>query len=149
MVEAALYYSYFRNHPCELHTLARQVGQPNDWYIDKKGVLDHHRSHTPDFAKRAVSVNLIGLLEPWYREASALAHGQVPGRLGASTSLGAVCLEEAATESALGLFERGGEVLHFLFLVTLGEALWSSFAHDAQPRLRRDLSVEQRKILGL
>ena len=149
MVEAALYYSYFRNHPCELRTLARQTGQQGDWYIDKKGILDHHRCHTSDFAKRAGAVNLLGLLEPWYREVSALAHGQVPGRLGASTSLGDVHLDEAATESALGLFERGGEIVHFLLLVTIAEDLWPSVAPEAQTRLRHGLSSEQRKTLNL
>src|SRR5580704_13266056 len=75
MLETALYYSYFRTHPTELETLARDVG----YYIEKRDILDFHRQHTVNFGELQQKLGLVSRLETWYGQVSSLIHGQIPG----------------------------------------------------------------------
>lgn len=146
MAEAALYYTYFREHPAELRTLTRPDA---DWYTDKAKILDYHKCHTERFVERANAVGLLSKLEPWYREVSGLTHGQIPGRLGGSTRLDQVPRDEAHLEHALSLYERGCEVVHNLNLATLGASVWSELDHDVRTELGRGISRTNRQVLGL
>lgn len=146
MVETALYYTYFREHPAELRTLARPDA---DWYTDKAAILDFHKRHTDRYVERASALGLPSQLERWYRQVSGLTHGQIPGRLGGSTRLDQTPRDEAALEDALALYVSGCEIVHLVMLTTLGASIWWEMEHDAKTKLGHGISAEKRKVLGL
>jgi hypothetical protein len=145
MLESGLYYTYFRTHPSELATLVRS----SDYYISKRFVLTYHKEHSPNFGEMQNSLALISRLEQWYSEVSAVVHGQIPGAWVEHKSLAEVSLIKPTRDIVVKAFIEGEEILHRLFLCTVGKTLWSMFSHTSKQELLRGLPGDIRTTLGL
>lgn len=145
IVETALYYSYFRNHPKELETLVRD----SKYYLSKEDILEYHKKHTPNFLKHQEKLNLIGKLNPWYSNVSAIVHGQIPGAWIEHKALSEISLNTTTLNVVVKTFCDGEEIVHLLFLCTTGHELWDFFSSSAKKELIHGLSGEIKATLGL
>jgi hypothetical protein len=145
VLETALYYSYFRTHPSELETLARGSG----FYIDKRDVLEFHKVHTLKFVEMQSKLGLVARLETWYGQVSSLVHGQVPGAWVEHKSVSDIKAIKATQDLAIETFVEGVELVHRLFLCTVGKQLWDSFSPSAKRQLLAGLHGDHKKILHL
>lgn len=145
LVESALYYSFFRQHPAELATLVRDP----DYFLQKSNVIEFHTLHTADFKKREQKLRLLGRLNPWYRGVSAVVHGQIPGSWISHTSLSNVAHDDAVLFQAIQMLEEGEYLVHALFLCTVAQDLWSDFAVPVKKELLKGLTGDQKAALGL
>ena len=145
MVESALYYSYFVNHPVELATLVRDA----DFYLQKADVIEYHTRHTPGFKENQDALGFVSKLNAWYGSVSAIIHGQIPAKWAEHTALGKIKHAEHILELVVAAFEAGEDVVHRLFLCTAGKALWADFSHSARKKLLKGLDGEAKTALGL
>jgi hypothetical protein len=145
MLESSLYYTYFRNHPAELATLVRDTG----FYVEKSELLDYHKIHTPNFSERQKVFGLIIKLNQWYKRISSLAHGQMPGDWRTYTSLAEIQPIKETLPIVVETFTEGVEIIHHLFLCTVGGELWHDFSSDAKRKLTKGISSDKKMILGL
>lgn len=145
MVEAALYYTYFRTHSEELSTLLRDP----KFFLFKSDVVDYHKCHSPDFSVLDQAVGLISKLDDLYKRLSAIAHGQIPGKWLAHTSLAGVKPTPELASDLVRTFVEAEEVVHYLFLCTVGQRLWPDFSSQAKAALLRGLSGDVKTALKL
>lgn len=143
-VESMLYYSYFRSHPSELATLVRSAR----YYVSKAEIIDFHREHTPEFRGKEQCLGLVGRLDEWYSEASAIVHGQIPGKWVSHTDLAKIAPDVDTIARCLDLFERGERIIHELLLCTSND-LWTSFSVEARRVLSKGLAPNVKQTLGL
>ncbi|MBB3773306.1 hypothetical protein FHS55_003939 [Angulomicrobium tetraedrale] len=145
LFETCLYYTYFRTHPSELATLVRV----DKYYVNKSELIEYHKLHTPNFTKRQEAFDLIGKIEKWYSQVSAVVHGQIPGAWNAHSSLDNISFYKSAHDLALSTFIQGEELMHHLLLCTAGFELWQGFAPDAKTHLLKGLHGDKKAILGI
>lgn len=143
-VESALYYSYFRTHPQELRTLLSKPG----FYLTRKKIIDHHLLHTERFGKINESLNLTNKLDKWYGEISALVHGQIPG-VWTSKSLANTAPLLKESDSPIKLFERAGEIIQILFLMSLSNEDWEGINPLSRAKLLNGLNQGELAAIGL
>jgi hypothetical protein len=145
MVEAGLYYTYFRTHVTELATLVRDT----DYYVNKAELLEYHKNHTPDFAKLQQKLGLVSRFETWYSRVSAVVHGQIPGAWIEHKTIAEIAPIKATQNLVLSEFREGEEILHKLLLCTVGKHLWDTFSSAAKKELLRGLPGQSRIALSL
>jgi hypothetical protein len=145
VLEAALYYSYFRTHFSELETLARGTG----YYLEKKEVLEFHREHTLLFSERQQRLGVLSRLEGWYGRVSSLVHGQIPGVWIEHKSVSEISPIKATQDLAIKMFVEGVDIVHRFFLCTVAQQLWDSFSIEAKKQLLSGLHGDEKKILKL
>jgi hypothetical protein len=145
LLENALYYTYFRQHPAELATLVRNTA----FYVEKSELLDYHKIHTPNFIQQERAFGLIDKLNKWYKEISSLTHGQKPGEWRTHTSLAEIQHVKETLPIVVDRFATGVEIVHDLFLCTVAKTLWQDFSSQAKRELIKGISGENKKILGL
>lgn len=144
MVECALYYSYFRQHPQELHTLIRN----SKYYIGKSKIIEHHALHIPDYAKLSAKLHFESKLNDWYSEVSAIVHGQIPG-VWTSKSLAETAPIPATQKGPIRLFERAVEIVQLTLLLSIGAEEWEGINPKSRVFLQKGLSAEQKAALNL
>lgn len=145
MLEAALYYSYFRTHHSELETLARESG----FYIGKRELLEYHMKHTDGFKDNQSRLNLVPRLEDWYRKVSAILHGQIPGTWVEHQSVAEIEHIKATQDIVVEAFTDGEDIVHRLFLCTVGRLLWDGFSSAAKKQLLSGLPGKVKTGLAL
>ena len=145
MLESALYYSYFRTHPCELATLIRNP----DFYISKAELLDYHKSHTPDFTDLQQQLGLVTRLNKWYKLTSSIIHGQIPGAWTQHKSLADIKYADATLNLVAKTYSEGEELIHHLFLCTVGRLLWDTFSPSAKKVLAAGLHGDVKAALKI
>lgn len=145
VVEAALYYSYFRTHPAELQTLASDGG----FYLEKKEILEFHKLHSLNFNELQRRLGVLSRLEVWYARLSALVHGQIPGSWVEHKSVAEIKMIKATQDLAVSAFVEGGDIVHRFLLCTVGQQLWDSFSSHAKGRLLAGLHGDEKKALKL
>lgn len=143
--ESALYYTYFRSHPEELATLVRN----NSYYVEKRELIDYHKLHTSDFTAAQSKLSLLSKLEKWYSIVSSLIHGQVPGAWVEHKALSAIKHNKDTLDIAVKTFAEGEEIVHLLFLCTVGKQFWDFFSPHSKGQLAHGLSGEVKELLGL
>lgn len=136
ILEAALYYTYFRKHLAELATLSRD----SEYYVSKTELLEYHTRHTPEFIKLQNLLDLKHRLNRWYSAVSAIIHGQIPGAWVDHRSLAEIGYSEGTLQIVVNTFTECEETVHRLFLCTIGRELWDSFTSTAKRELIRGLS---------
>lgn len=141
LLDSALYYSFFRSHPVELGTLVRDA----NYFLQKHDIVEFHKQHTARFAELGPGKRL----HDWYREASAIVHGQHPGAWVTHAQLKELRHDSATLEKALVMFERVTAIVESLFLVTIAPDLWSDFAIEVRKQLLREVSGDLKRALGL
>ncbi len=144
-VETALYYSYFRTHPSELATLARDP----DFYLSKSEVVDYHKIHTPGFKDLQGQLGVASGLSAWYSKVSAVLHGQVPGIWVTHKSMSEIKFDKPTLHAAVSTFLEGEELIHRFFLCTVGRQLWGSVSTSAKKVLLKGLSGSLKTSLRL
>ena len=145
VLETALYFSFFRNHPVELTTLARG----EKWYTTKQEILDFHSQHSPDFPALQHDMALLSALNPWYSKISAIVHGQMLGIWHQQSSVASIGPDVELQEAAVKSFEECTEIVHNLFLCTVGRELWPRFTTPAKRSLMKGSTKEFRVRFGL
>jgi hypothetical protein len=145
VLETALYYTYFRSHPSELSTLA---SDPH-YYISKGEVLEFHKKHTRDFAELQKMLGLVSRLEEWYSRVSGIVHGQIPGAWVAHTSLSEVTYRKDNVDVVVEAFQECDEIVHRLFLCTVGRELWDGFSSAGKKHLISGLAGNVKAAFGL
>lgn len=145
IAETALYYSYFRTHPSELATLARDP----DFYLGKTELIDYHKQHTPDFYDLQSKLGLVSGLTKWYSTVSAVVHGQLPGTWITHKSLSEIKFDKPTVGAAVKAFAEGEELVHRFFLCTIGRELWASVSTSAKQILLKGLAGELKTRIGL
>ncbi|WP_147477172.1 hypothetical protein [Corallococcus sp. AB038B] len=144
-LETALYYTYFRTHPTELATLTRNEG----YYTDRKEIIDFHKTHTPSFVESEKEFGLISNLGKWYARISAIVHGQLPGKWTTHTALANLAHSDALISAAAKEWTAGEELIHQLFLCTVGRVFWGGFSSTSKQQLLAGLHGKTRTTLGL
>lgn len=145
MLETALYYSYFRTHPSELATLARD----SNFFVVKADLLEFHKQHTPDFPALQQKLGLVVKLNAWYGFVSSITHGQIPGEWVEHKSLADMKHNKSALDIVVTTFCEGEELVHRLFLCTVGRVLWDTFSTPAKKYLIKGLHGDVKAALGL
>ncbi len=145
IVETALYYTYFRTHPQELATLVRD----ENYYIDKQSIVNYHKQHSNNFIKYQSCFDLIGKLNSWYSKISAVIHGQIPGTWITHQALVDLKHKESDLNAIIETFEESEEIVHHLFLCTVGVELWVSFSPTSKRKLIKGLPGKTRATLGI
>lgn len=145
IVENGLYYSYFRLHPTELATLVRD----SSYYLSRGELIDYHRTHTPNFKELQNTLGLIGRLDEWYKRISAVVHGQIPGKWVEHTALSGISTHADTLEIVVKEFEEAEQILHDLFLITVGKTHWDSFSLKAKKSLLAGLAGGLKTALEL
>lgn len=138
MVEAALYYTFFRSHPVELASLARNDG----YFIGKTEIVEYHKDHTKDFMPLQDKLGLLSRLQDWYGEVSAVIHGQIPGAWIDHASLKDVKLVEKTEKAAVEKFVQAEDIIYRLFLCTVAPDFWNDVNTEAKQFLLKGLSGE-------
>jgi len=143
--QTALYYSYFRTHPSELTTLASD----SNFYIGKRDLLEYHMIHTSDFKNIQNKLNLVSSLGDWYRTVSAIIHGQIPGAWVEHKSVAEIKPIKSTQDIVVETFTEGEEIVHQLFLCTVGRLLWDGFSTTAKKQLLSGLHGDLKAALAL
>jgi hypothetical protein len=145
MLETALYFSYFRNHPTELATILRDP----KFYVDKRVVIDYHKQHTVAFSALEQLFNLVNRLNVWYSFVSSVVHGQVPGGWMRHKAVADLKHDTAILTDVVQTFTEGERILHDFFLCTIGRELWSGFSTASKRKLLAGISGDRKAALGL
>ena len=144
-LELALYYTYFRTHHAELATLVRD----QTYYVDKTDLLEYHRRHTAEFAKLQHELGLIGDINKWYSDVSAVIHGQIPGLWISQKKLEDTAYNEQLLNLVVDTYCKGGELVQRLFLCTAGREIWGGISAPAKRVVMHGVSGHIKDILGL
>src|SRR6266446_4363107 len=145
MWDTALYYSYFRTHAVELAT---QANNPK-FYVEKREIIQFHKDHTPDFDLLEQRLGLLTRLEKWYSFTSAIIHGQIPGTWVEHMAISEIGYAAKTAASVVANFDEGVDIIHRLFLCTVGRTLWDDFGSAAKNQLLSGLSGDLKTVLGL
>lgn len=145
LVESALYYTFFRQHPAELATLVRDSA----YFLQKSEIVEYHSQHTARFKDREKKLGLLTRLNAWYRSVSAIVHGQVPGGWIGHTSLAAITHDEVILSKALEMLEEAEYLVHSLFLCTVAQDLWGDFTAAAKKELLKGIAGDAKTALDL
>jgi len=145
IVETALYYSYFRTHPTELATLVRK----SDFYLSKTEIIDYHKVHTENFQACQIRFSLVDNLGKWYSKISAIVHGQLPGVWVGHTKLSEIEHDKTIQDFAIAEYSKSVELVHHLFLCTVGRELWATFSTPAKVALLHGISGDIKATLKL
>ncbi len=143
--ETALYYTYFRRHPSELATLVRD----KSYFVTKSEIIAYHKVHTANFRSLEQCFGLLGRIEEWYGSVSSIIHGQIPGQWHTHTDLDKLGHIEKLIPEVAKTFQNGEEIVHDLFLCTVGRELWDAFSSPAKKQLLFHLSKDKKMELGL
>ena len=131
VIETALYYTYFRTHHTELATLVRD----NNYFVDKKAIIDYHKIHTVNFKSFQEKLGLLTRLEDSYNSLSAIVHGQLPGVWTSPSSLSKTVPIQKTRDDVVERFVLGEEVVHRLFLCTIAPTFWDDFSTASKKAL--------------
>lgn len=145
ILENGLYFTYFRVHKSELTTLTRDAG----YHISRGELINYHKTHTLGFKTLQEKFGFIGNLDSWYSEISGIVHGQIPGTWVEHTSLDGIKHSEETLKDVIEKFRKGEELLHQLYLLTVGRELWDSFSSSSKKVLLAGLSGDVKTALGL
>lgn len=145
MFENALYYSYFRTHPSEMETLVRDP----TFFVDKKQLIEYHKIHSARFTELQSKLGLVSQLNNWYSKVSAIVHGQIPGKWTEHKSLSDVKQIASTRSLVVDSFQEGGNLVHYLFLCTVGQTHWDAFSTSSKKALLAGLHGDIRKALKL
>ena len=145
VVESALYYTYFRDHPIELATLVRNA----DFFLAKKDVLEFHALHTPNFKQLQTKLGVVARLNAWYSRISAIIHGQIPGGWVRQKALKDTGHDAGMILEVANTFCEAEDIVHRLFLCTTGQSLWNDFSSPAKKALLKGLPADAKTELGL
>jgi hypothetical protein len=145
MFENALYYTYFRTHLSELETLVREP----TFFVDKRQLIEYHKTHTIRFTELQNKLGLVSRLNAWYSKVSAVVHGQIPGKWTEHKALSDVKHIKATRSLVVEAFWEGGDLVHCLFLCTVGQTFWDSFSTPSKKMLLAALSGDLKKALML
>jgi hypothetical protein len=143
--ETALYYTYFRTHLSELTTLTRNP----DYYVQKSDLLEYHKIHSAMFGILQARFGLIQKINTWYRFVSSITHGQIPGIWIEHKSMGEIKHSRILLEQVTNTFCSGEEIVHQLFLCTVGRDLWDGFSSLAKKKLIAGTDAETRRALKM
>jgi hypothetical protein len=143
--ETALYYTYFRKHPSELATLVRD----KSYFVTKSEIIDYHKLHTPDFKVLEQCFGLVGRIEEWYGFVSSLIHGQIPGHWNTHIDFTKLKHVNSIIPAVTKAFQDGEEIVHYLFLCTVGRELWDGFSSPAKKQLLSGIAGDRKAALGL
>lgn len=145
MFENALYYTYFRTHLSELETLVRD---PN-FFVDKRQLIEYHKTHTIRFTELQTKLGLVQKLNVWYSKVSAIVHGQIPGKWTEHKTLSDIKHIKTTRALVVEAFQEGGDLVHCLFLCTVGQTFWDAFSTPSKKMLLAGLSGDLKKTLML
>ena len=142
-VENALYFSYFCDHEVELRTLVSD----KSFYLSKSKIIDYHILHTPFFKSKQDVFGLSSELDSWYREISAIIHGQIPG-VWSSKSLKDTSHDDKSLKLALREFSRAIQIINYTFLLTTSSEVWDGMSSSARQFLLHGMSAARKTILN-
>ncbi len=145
VLETALYYSYFRSHPAEMATLAKAEG----YYVEKRDIIDFHRRHTPTFSTTQQKLGVVSRIDNWYSEISSIVHGQIPGTWIDHKAITEIAPIKSTQYTVIEFFSKGEDIVHRLFLCTVGAQLWHGFSSQAKAKLLSGLTGDEKKVLAL
>lgn len=145
MLEASLYYTYFRSHPVELASIGRNSG----FYVDKQYIIEFHKSHTVDFIRRETKLGLVSLLNKWYLKISAIVHGQKPGSWVKQVSIASTKHDSEAATACVENLEHCYEIIRKLLLCTSAQDAWIGFTSTAKAKFLAGIPGDQKAVLGL
>ncbi len=145
MFETSLYYSYFRTHPSELETLVRK----SDFYLEKKELLEYHKLHSARFNELQHKLGVIQRTDAWYREMSAIVHGQIPGIWTVHKSVAEISPSKETQDLVIAKFKEGVEIINRFFLCTVAQQLWDNFSPASKKHLLAGLPGDMKIALSL
>jgi hypothetical protein len=145
LLENALHYTYFRSHPVELATLVRDTG----YFVDKRSLVEFHKLHTKGFQEAQQALGLLSRLDAFYSKISAIIHCQIPGAWMSQKAVSEIAPNQKMLHNVLGAFLEAEEIVHRLFLCTVGKELWDAFSTTAKKKLLTGLPGPQKIALGL
>lgn len=145
MVEAALYYTFFRSHPMELATLVRD----SSYFMDKQDVIEYLKEHSPRFLELQEKLGLLSRLQDWYGNISGVIHGQLPGAWVDHSSVKEIKHVDKTQQLAILKFEEAEGIIYRLLLCTVGVQFWDDFNTNAKLYLLKGLSGDVKALFKL
>jgi len=145
MVEAALFYTFFRSHSVELCTLTRDTA----YFLTKQDVIEYHKRHTPNFLSYQDKLGLISRLQTWYSAISGIIHGQVPGAWVDHASVKQIKHVAKTQSLAVTNFVDAEDIVYRLFLCTVEPSQWDNFNFEAKKLLLKGLAGDVKALLKL
>jgi hypothetical protein len=112
-------------------------------------VLDFHKTHTIGYPALQQQIGLVTALDAWYSEISSIIYGQLPGVWSGQGDLSKTAHNSEVQDAATKAFEDGTQLVHRLFLCTVGPELWEFFSHSAKPKLLAGLDGKFKQLLDL
>jgi hypothetical protein len=145
LFEAALYFSYFQDHPRELATLLTN----DKYYVQKEELLEYHKQHTHAFTENQEQFGLVGRLNQWYARMSRIIHGQIPGGWVHQHSLAGIKPNSQTTKRVVDEFAEVVAIVNDLLLCTVAQDIWHNVSTAAKRELTKGLSGAAKAQLRL
>lgn len=122
ILESILYYSYFKDHPKELHTLIND----SSYYLTRSDILEYHYKHTNNFKVGSRELNLISSMDNFYSEVSAIIHGQIPGVWQPNVKLDNRSHCKKTFNASVEHFKSLASIINHFLILHLTEEEWQS-----------------------
>lgn len=145
LVESCIHYTYFRTHAEELATLVSDA----KYHIGKAEIIEYHKLHTFGFKARQDKLGLLGRLDKWYSQTSAIVHGQIPGAWSTSAALSQTAFNEEVQILAVNTLLEGTSIVNDLLLCAVAQRFWTIFAPEAKSYLVKGIPGATRTALML
>jgi hypothetical protein len=145
ILETALYFSYFKDHPVELATLTRE----SSYFIQRTEILEFHKMHTHDYSAKEKAVSLHSRMNNWYKSISGIIHGQLPGGWTSHKGVNDIHHHLATLHEVVAKYKECIEIVNLLFLVTVSDDVWHSFSPTTKKKLLYGISAEIKAVLQL
>ncbi|WP_237479795.1 hypothetical protein [Lichenibacterium dinghuense] len=119
------------------------------FYVSKMEIVEFHKTHTPSFSECQAAFGLVGRLQTWYSEMSAVVHGQVPGVWNAHSAIHEIAFSKPTHDRAVAAVMKAEQLSHEILLCTAGKELWSGIAPDAKLVLLKGIPGATKAALAL
>lgn len=144
VIEASLYFSFFKDHLVELSTLKNK----QSYWVQKDTIIEYHKQHSPRFAETQDALGVLSRMNEIYKKLSTIVHGQIPG-VWTQKTLVSTKTEEAVAKNVIELFVDAVDVVHRFFLCTVAQDSWDDFSSPAKKTLLKGISGDHKTLLGL
>jgi hypothetical protein len=107
------------------------------------------KRHTLTFSTTQQKLGVVSRIDSWYSEISAIVHGQIPGAWIDHKAVAEIAPITSTQDVVIAFFRKGEDIVHRLFLCTVGAQLWHGFSSQAKAKLLSGLTGDEKKVLAL
>jgi len=143
ILESILYYSYFKDHTKEFHTLIND----SSYYLSRTEVLEYHYKHTRNFKEGSKELNLIASMDSFYSEVSAIIHGQIPGVWQPNLTLNSRSHCQKTFNCSVKQFKTLVKIINQFLIIHLTEEEWKSINFRSREVFLKGLKPKTKLVI--